>query len=85
MALALATFSYFVWGQIGLFRLMAMRNEQQGLRRHIDSLTTLVDELEAQKKRLLTDSVYLEKLARRETGMAKPHEKVYRFVAPAAR
>ena len=38
--------------------------------------------LEIEKVRLEKDSAYLERVARKELGMAKPDEKVFRFVQP---
>lgn len=62
-----------------------LRAQIGSLHAQIDSLHVRNAELEAEKKRLLTDTAYIERLARKELGMAKPGEKVYRFVAPAAK
>jgi len=48
----------------------------------LDSLVARKQELELEKAKLEKDSAYIEKVARKELGMAKPGEKVFRFVAP---
>lgn len=70
-------------GPRGLLKLADLRSQRNTIRREIDSLEQRKQELLAEKQRLLTDTAYLEKLARKELGMAKPGERVYRFVAPA--
>jgi cell division protein FtsB len=70
-------------GPRGLLKISDLRDQQQGILREIDSLEARKQELIAEKARLLTDTNYLEKLARKELGMARPGEKVYRFVGGA--
>jgi cell division protein FtsB len=84
LAMAMVILYQMVAGPSGLLKLVELRREQQTQRHRIDSLTMRKQELILEKKRLLTDSAYLEKLARKDLGMAKPGEKVYRFMAPAA-
>jgi cell division protein FtsB len=84
LALALFVFYHILAGRNGLFKLAELRHEQRMAQSRIDSLAVRKEELEAEKQRLLTDSAYMEKLARQELGMAKPKEKVYRFVASAS-
>jgi cell division protein FtsB len=72
-------------GPRGLLKVADLRAQKKQILWEIDSLEARREELLAEQKRLLTDTVYLEKLARKELGMARPGEKVYRFVAPAAR
>jgi len=67
-------------GPSGLLSLHRLARDNQGSRRIIDSLDRQGDELALQKRRLQTDSSYLEAVVRRELGMAKPGEKVYRFL-----
>jgi cell division protein FtsB len=69
-------------GPRGVLKIYDLRSQKQQLLREIDSLETRKRELLVEKTRLLTDTAYLEKLARKELGMAKPGEKVYRFVNP---
>ena len=80
LALALASLYHILAGKNGVFKLAELRREQRDLQFRIDSLSIHKQELAAEKQRLLSDSTYLEKLARKELGMAKPREKVYRFL-----
>ena len=84
LALLLFALYHILSGPNGLLNLRALRQEQRAAQNRIDSLATRKQALEVEKQRLLTDSVYLEKLARQELGMARPKEKVYRFVAPSS-
>jgi len=83
-ALAAVALYQVLAGPGGLIKLLELRDQRRAQERRIDSLKTRQSELEIEKRRLLTDSAYLEKLARKELGMAKAGEKVYRFVAPPA-
>lgn len=82
LGLILFALYHVLSGPNGLLNLRTLKREQQAAQARIDSLAFRKKELEAEKQRLLTDSVYLEKLARQELGMAKPKEKVYRYAAP---
>jgi cell division protein FtsB len=66
-------------GPSGLMRLQTMSQENAEKRRELDSLVEVRESLARQKKRLATDSSYMEAMARKELGMAKPGEKIYRF------
>ncbi len=70
-------------GPRGLLKISDLRSQQEEILREIDSLEVRKQELIAEKARLLNDTNYLEKLARKELGMARPGEKVYRFVGGA--
>ena len=72
-------------GPGGLLKLAELRTRERDLQRRIDSLKIRRQELETEKRRMAVDSAYLEKLARKELGMAKAGEKVYRAVPPPAR
>ena len=71
-------------GPRGLLKVFALRDQKAAILRDIDSLETRKQELLVEKNRLLTDTAYLEKIARKELGMIRPGEKVYRFVKPAS-
>jgi cell division protein FtsB len=66
-------------GAINLFRL---RRDNAALAGGLDNLALRKQALEIEKQRLEKDSAYIEGVARKELGMAKPEEKVYRFVQP---
>ncbi|HEX2613241.1 MAG TPA: septum formation initiator family protein [Fibrobacteria bacterium] len=72
-------------GPRGILKIRELRAQRDSLQTQIDSLQHRKAELEAEKNRLLTDTTYLERIARKELGMAKPGEKVYRFVTPSAK
>lgn len=66
-------------GPSGILNLRKMSGQNEAKRAELDSLARRQQELTAEKHRLTTDSAYLETVARRELGMAKPGEKVYRY------
>lgn len=70
-------------GPRGWLKIADLRRQQQVILQEIDSLEVRKQELIEEKARLLNDTNYLEKLARKELGMARPGEKVYRFVGGA--
>ena len=72
-------------GPRGILKIRELRAQRDSLQAQIDSLQARKAELEAEKRRLLTDTTYIERLARKELGMAKPGEKVNRFVTPAGK
>jgi cell division protein FtsB len=83
IALCLVAFQAMT-GPRGLMKVADLRAQKAAILREIDSLETRKKELLVEKNRLLTDTAYLEKIARKELGMIRPGEKVYRFVAPAS-
>ena len=71
-------------GPRGLLKVADLRAQKKQIMLEIDSLETRKRELVLEKARLLSDTTYLEMLARKELGMARPGGKVYRFATPAA-
>ncbi|MEO7425304.1 MAG: septum formation initiator family protein [Fibrobacteria bacterium] len=69
-------------GPSGAVNVIRLRNENAKLAGELDSLALRKQALEIEKQRLEKDSAFIEGVARRELGMAKPNEKVYRFVPP---
>ena len=70
-------------GPSGAVNILRLHRENADARRELDSLEARKRDLEIEKLRLQGDSAYLEKVARKELGMAKPGEKVFRYMAPA--
>lgn len=70
-------------GPSGALNLMKLRQTNARYVDELDSLTVRKQELEIEKQRLQNDSAYIERVARKELGMAKPGEKVFRFVQPS--
>lgn len=66
-------------GPSGILNLRHMAEQNEAKRAALDSLSHRQQELRVEKQRLTSDSAYLETVARRELGMAKPGEKVYRY------
>ena len=67
-------------GPAGALNLFKLHRENRSLRGELDSLETRRHELAVEKARLQNDSAYLEKVARKELGMSKPGEEVFRFM-----
>ncbi len=80
---------FFAWqvltGPRGVLKIRELKAQRDALQAQVDSLQRRKAELEDEKRRLLTDTAYIERLARKELGMARPGEKVYRFVEPAGK
>ncbi len=72
-------------GPSGAMNLVKLRQDNEETRRELDSLEARKRALTLEKVRLERDSAYLERVARKELGMAKPGEKVFRFMSPDPR
>jgi cell division protein FtsB len=72
-------------GPSGAINLFKLRKDNAKLLGEVDSLALRKQALEIEKQRLEKDSAYIERVARKELGMAKPEEKVFRFVQPGAK
>lgn len=68
-------------GPSGAVNLLRLHRENLRQQRELDSLEARRQELETEKRRLQNDSAYIEKVARKELGMARPGEKVFRYMA----
>jgi cell division protein FtsB len=71
---------HILTGPSGAVNLMRLKRENVEAGRALDSLQARKQALEIEKARLQKDSAYLERVARKELGMAKPDEKVFRFM-----
>lgn len=86
-ALVLAIIAVLVsalFGEHGVTHLLRLRAEQ---RQQADATFALLQKnarLLDEVRRLRSDELYLEELARRELGLVKPNETVYRFSRPAS-
>ena len=70
-------------GPSGAINLLKLRKANAKQARELDSLTVRRAEQQFEKARLEKDSAYIEQVARKELGMAKVGEKVFRFMGPA--
>ncbi len=83
--LLLTLFVYkLILGDNGLLDLLRLKKEvaaqhekSEAVKAHMDSVKKIV-------KTLQTDSIYLEKIARKELGVAKPGERVFHFVSDSS-
>jgi cell division protein FtsB len=85
LGLVLAGVGYVMSGPTGILHLREMARENATKRAAMDTLTAHRQDLLREKQRLTSDSAYIEAVARRELGMARPGEKVYRFMEKPAK
>src|SRR5438045_4014765 len=69
-------------GEYSTWDLLRQRQRRAQLRREIDSLTRVVDSLNAYKLRVLNDPRTQERVAREEFGMIRGKELLYRIADP---
>jgi cell division protein FtsL len=69
-------------GPSGTINLLRLKREKAKMEAELDSLTRRKRDLQVERSRLERDSAYIERVARKELGMARPDEKVFRFVPP---
>jgi cell division protein FtsB len=69
-------------GPSGALNLLRLKREKARMEADLDSLTQRKRDLQVEKARLERDSAYIERVARKDLGMARPDEKVFRFVLP---
>jgi cell division protein FtsB len=73
---------HLLTGPSGTVNLLRLKREKARTEAELDSLTRRKQDLAVEKARLERDSAYIEQVARKELGMSRPEEKVFRFVAP---
>jgi len=70
---------FTVFGDRGLVSLIRMKRHKEALVREKNKLETKNQKLRSEIDRLEDDYLYIERLAREELGMVKPHEFVFQF------
>lgn len=75
---------HILTGPSGAVSLLKLKRDKERMAAELDSLERRKLDLIEEKTRLERDSAYMERVARRELGMARPDEKVFRFVSPKA-
>jgi len=70
-------------GEYTTLDIIRQRHQRLQLQREIDSLTHIVDSLQAHRQRVLTDPATQERIAREEFGMVRGKELLYRIAEPA--
>lgn len=71
-------------GPSGALNIVKLRKSNARISEELDSLALRKQALAQEKRRLEKDSAYLERVARKDLGMARPEEKVFRYVSPGA-
>ena len=71
--------SWLAFGERGFIHLYRMEKERQAYAEKIRALEKANDELLEQVNRLQNDGDYIERLARKELGLVKQNEVIYRF------
>lgn len=69
-------------GPSGAVNLLRLKRDKAKMEADLDSLARRKRDLLVERARLEKDSAYIERVARKELGMARPDEKVFRFVPP---
>ena len=81
----LLTFLFLIGGSYGVIRLLRLKIEKRRLMADIRTLEHKQDSLKQTIERIQKDPAEIERIAREHYGMAKPGEKVFKFVSPAER
>jgi cell division protein FtsL len=68
---------FFLFGKQGIYYLY---RQEQVRRLEIRNDRRIIDSLQREIKRLTNDTAYIARIAREKLGMAKPDEKVFKFV-----
>jgi cell division protein FtsB len=68
---------FFLFGKQGTYYLYRQDQER---RLEIKNDRRIIDSLQREIKRLTNDTAYIARIAREKLGMAKPDEKVFKFV-----
>ena len=81
LALAVAALAagalFFLFGKQGIYYLYRQEQER---RLEIKNDRRIIDSLQGEIKKLTNDTAYIARIAREKLGMAKPDEKVFKFV-----
>lgn len=71
---------FTVFGERGLLHIHHLKQEQEELTKRLAETQRETERLKREIDALRNDRIYLENLARREFGLVKPNEVVYRFM-----
>ncbi len=70
----------FLAGNNGLWKQHRISKQIEDLQHDSDSLKAQLEAMKMEEQRLLTDTLYIEAIARTRYGMSKEGEKVYQFI-----
>jgi cell division protein FtsB len=76
---------FTVFGERGLLRIYHLNKDRQELQKKADTLKTENENLRREIEALKTDRRYLESIARKDFGLVRPNEIIYRFSSSATR
>jgi len=79
-AVALAVLAALTFGDRGLLDVYRLHKSDKARTAEIAAAHAEIDSLKAEIKRLQTDTAYIERIAREGLGMARPGEKIFKFV-----
>ncbi|MFH0920784.1 MAG: septum formation initiator family protein [Fibrobacterota bacterium] len=79
-AVVLFLFAFLLGGNYGLLNMVELRKERRGLAQQLRAMQAERDSLQRGLQRLRTDKSEIERIAREKYGMARPGEKVIKFV-----
>ncbi|MFH1761667.1 MAG: septum formation initiator family protein [bacterium] len=71
---------FMLTGNYGLYKMWCLSREITNLEKQLEQAEKTNDSLIKEKERLINEDWYIEKVAREKLGMAKPGEKVYKFI-----
>lgn len=77
---ALPVLTIFMFGNRGLVKRITLENRYDNAMEELYEERNAGDSLRSEIRRLQTDSIAVEKLARERFGMARPGERVYKVV-----
>jgi cell division protein FtsB len=75
----------FFAGNNGLWKQHRIAKQVEALQHEADSLNLLLQEKKVEEQRLLTDTFYIESIARTHFGMSKEGEKAFQFIDQGSR
>ena len=70
----------YLAGDFGFIRIFSLLREKKNLEMEIKKIEAKVIDLKVEKRKLVTDLNYIERVARQRYGMAKKGEKIYKFM-----
>lgn len=77
---ALILFLFTTFGERGLLHIYHLKEQQKNLEREMETIRKENERLKQEIEALRTNREYLEGIARREFGLVKPGEVIYRFM-----
>ena len=80
LAAILGILFFTVFGERGLLHIHHLKQEQEEMAKRLTEMQRDNERLRREIEALRADRQYLENLARREFGLVKPNEVVYRFM-----